>query len=202
MVCFLIEEYFQWHTHPTFLSSAYLANLAVLLLEEKKGRRSKCPSDTLRASPSLRPSRTVSGWEEPFVIPNSITDLWVVPETILTVTWIKHQHISASHWNSKSPSGGTITTDRCLTHIRDAAHSERICQCTSQNQWEKKRGKGYFSWEGSPLYRHSTLKSRRMLSFNFAPKVSTQAGQPQENRPRAIEWGLSGKEWLFSREFY
>jgi len=27
--------------------------------------------------------------------------------------------------NSKPPSGGTITTDRCLTHIRDAAHSER-----------------------------------------------------------------------------
>jgi len=26
--------------------------------------------------------------------------------------------------NSKPPSGGTITTDRCLTHIRDAAHSE------------------------------------------------------------------------------
>jgi len=25
--------------------------------------------------------------------------------------------------NSKPPSGGTITTDRCLTHIRDAAHS-------------------------------------------------------------------------------
>ena len=24
----------------------------------------------------------------------------------------------------KPPSGGTITTDRCLTHIRDAAHSE------------------------------------------------------------------------------
>jgi len=26
--------------------------------------------------------------------------------------------------NSKPPSGGTITTDWCLTHIRDAAHSE------------------------------------------------------------------------------
>jgi len=27
--------------------------------------------------------------------------------------------------NSKPPSGATITTDRCLTHIRDAEHSER-----------------------------------------------------------------------------
>jgi len=26
--------------------------------------------------------------------------------------------------NSKPPSGGTVTTDRCLTHTRDAAHSE------------------------------------------------------------------------------
>ena len=26
--------------------------------------------------------------------------------------------------NSKPPSGGTITNDWCLTHIRDAAHSE------------------------------------------------------------------------------
>ena len=26
--------------------------------------------------------------------------------------------------NSKPPSGGTITTDRCLTHIRDAMHTE------------------------------------------------------------------------------
>jgi len=26
--------------------------------------------------------------------------------------------------NSKSPSGGSINIDRCLTHIRDAAHSE------------------------------------------------------------------------------
>ena len=26
--------------------------------------------------------------------------------------------------NSKPPSGGSITTDQCLTHIRDAAHSE------------------------------------------------------------------------------
>ena len=42
----------------------------------------------------------------------------------LTLTWIKHQHISASHRNLKPPSGKTITTDRCLTHIRDAAHSD------------------------------------------------------------------------------
>jgi len=28
--------------------------------------------------------------------------------------------------NSKPPSGGTITNDRCLTHIRDATHSESI----------------------------------------------------------------------------
>ena len=26
--------------------------------------------------------------------------------------------------NSKPPSGGTITNDRCITHIRDAVHSE------------------------------------------------------------------------------
>jgi len=53
-----------------------------------------------------------------------ITDLWVVPKTSLIVTCIKHQHISESHRNSKPPSGGTINTDRCLTHIRDAAHSK------------------------------------------------------------------------------
>jgi len=57
---------------------------------------------------------------------DSIIDLWVVPETSLIVTWTKHQHISESHRNSKPPSGGTITTDRCLTHIWDVAHSESI----------------------------------------------------------------------------
>jgi len=37
--------------------------------------------------------------------------------------------------NSKPPSGGTITTDWCLTHIRDAAHSEsasRVSPLASQ----------------------------------------------------------------------
>jgi len=40
------------------------------------------------------------------------------------------QHISESHRasdsraNLKSPSGVSITTDRCLIHIRDAAHSD------------------------------------------------------------------------------
>jgi len=60
------------------------------------------------------------------VVHDSITDLWVVPDTSLTVTWIKHQHISASHQNFKSPSGGTMTTDQYLTHIRDAARSGNI----------------------------------------------------------------------------
>ena len=79
---------------------------------------------------NLEPTRrkfsrqTVSGWEEPFVIHDSIIDLWVGPKTSSTVTWIKHQHISASHRNFKPPSGGTITTEQCLTHIRDAARSE------------------------------------------------------------------------------
>jgi len=59
------------------------------------------------------------------VILDSITDLQVVPETSLIVTWIKHQHISESHRNPKPFSCGTVTTDRCLIHIRDAAHSER-----------------------------------------------------------------------------
>jgi len=69
--------------------------------------------------------RTVSrGKEETCVIHDSITDLRVVPETSLIVTWIKHQHICESHRNSKFPSGGTITKDRCLIHIRDAAHSK------------------------------------------------------------------------------
>jgi len=69
--------------------------------------------------------RTVSrGEEETCVIHHSITDLWVVPEPSLIVTWIKQKNISGKHRNSKPPSGGTITTDRCLTHIRDAAHSE------------------------------------------------------------------------------
>ena len=31
---------------------------------------------------------------------------------------------SESRRNSKPPSSGTINTDRCLTHIRDAAHSD------------------------------------------------------------------------------
>jgi len=63
--------------------------------------------------------------EERCVVPHSMTDLRVVPETSLIVT-IKHQYISESHRNSKSPSGGSITNDQCLhvTHIRDAAHSE------------------------------------------------------------------------------
>jgi len=58
------------------------------------------------------------------VLHNSIADFCVVAETSLTETCIKHQHISESHRNSNPPSNGTITTDRCLTHIRDAAHSE------------------------------------------------------------------------------
>jgi len=55
----------------------------------------------------------------------------------LTVTWIKQQHISASHQNSKPPSGETrfrlfhilscFTTDWCLTFIWAAAHSESTC---------------------------------------------------------------------------
>jgi len=49
----------------------------------------------------------------------------VVPETSLSVTWIKRSHISGSVRDSKPPFGGTITTGRCLTHIRDATHSER-----------------------------------------------------------------------------
>jgi len=33
--------------------------------------------------------------------------------------------------NSKPPSGGTITNDRCLSHIRDGAHSESTGKCNS-----------------------------------------------------------------------
>jgi len=36
-----------------------------------------------------------------------------------------HQHISETHQDSKCPSSGTITTDRCITHIRDVANSKR-----------------------------------------------------------------------------
>ena len=49
----------------------------------------------------------------------------VIAEIILIVTWIKHKHLCESHWISKTPSGGTITTDQCLTYIPDAVHSER-----------------------------------------------------------------------------
>ena len=34
MVCLLIEEHLWWYTHPTFLSSACLANLVVLLIRD------------------------------------------------------------------------------------------------------------------------------------------------------------------------
>ena len=80
--------------------------------------------------------RSACGGEEPFLIHDSITDLWVVPETNLTLTGTKHQNISASHRNSEPPSSGTITADRCLTLIQDAAHSESgwalKCETTSR----------------------------------------------------------------------
>ena len=37
--------------------------------------------------------------------------------------------------HSKPPSGGTITTDRCLTHIRDAAHSESMRYWIYYSTW-------------------------------------------------------------------
>ena len=37
--------------------------------------------------------------------------------------------------NFKPPSCGTITTDRCLTHIRDAAHSESRVRLLSISAW-------------------------------------------------------------------
>ena len=38
--------------------------------------------------------------------------------------------------NSKPPSGATITSDRCLIHIRDAAHSESyVCPPHHQGGW-------------------------------------------------------------------
>ena len=36
--------------------------------------------------------------------------------------------------NSKPPSGGTITNDRCLTHMRDAAHSESTTKSHMNHQ--------------------------------------------------------------------
>jgi len=112
--------------------------------KKRTGRRSKCPRDTTCASlpynidPTRRQfsRRAVSGgWEETFVIRDFIADLWVVPKTSLIMTRIKHQHISASHWNPKPwpPSSGTITTYRCLIHIRDAAHSNSVILSQSQD---------------------------------------------------------------------
>jgi len=48
------------------------------------------------------------------------------PKQFLIVTCIKHDLFRESHWNSKPPSSGPITTDRCLTYILDAAHSESL----------------------------------------------------------------------------
>jgi len=86
--------------------------------------------------------RTVSrGEEETCVIHDSITDwdLWVLPETSLIVTSTVHQHISESHRNSKFPSGGTNTTYRCLTHIRDAARSDsnNLARFATEHSWSR-----------------------------------------------------------------
>jgi hypothetical protein len=72
----------------------------------------------------------------------------VRPETIFNCDMDKLEHDLFRELlrNSKPPSGGTNTTDRCLTHIRDAAHSEStgsfcsqvlgtVKQTNSQNLW-------------------------------------------------------------------
>ena len=48
------------------------------------------------------------------------------PKQFLMVTCIKHDLFRESHWDSKLPSSGPITNDRCLTHILDAAHSNSL----------------------------------------------------------------------------
>jgi len=96
-----------------FVSRGGVTRTSAIPNRKKKGRRSECPRDTLLASPSLQPraykekvlTSNCFWWGgKPFVMHDSITDFWVVPEISLSVTWIKHQHISASQWNSKSPS--------------------------------------------------------------------------------------------------
>jgi len=59
------------------------------------------------------------------VIRDSITILKGIPKLFVNRDKNKNTIFFVSPAeNSKPPSGGTITTDRCLTHIRDAAHSE------------------------------------------------------------------------------
>jgi len=41
--------------------------------------------------------------------------------------------------NSKPPSGGSITNERCLTHSQDAAHSESVLQCVATYQGKDAR---------------------------------------------------------------
>ena len=59
------------------------------------------------------------------VIRESITILKGIPKLFVNRDKNKNTIFFVSPAeNSKPPSGGTVTTDRCLTHIRDAAHSE------------------------------------------------------------------------------
>jgi len=67
------------------------------------------------------------------VVRDSITILKGKPKVFVNRDKNKNTIFFASPAeNSKPPSGGTITTDRCLTHIRDAAHSEsRSLPCSN-----------------------------------------------------------------------
>jgi len=59
------------------------------------------------------------------VIRDSITILKGIPKLFVNRDMNKNTIFFVSPAeNSKPPSGGTITNDWCLTHIRDAAHSE------------------------------------------------------------------------------
>jgi len=86
----------RWSGRKGGRNSDMLKKPPPLVGKERKGRRSECPRDTLRASPPLQldptrrkfSRRTVSSGEEPCVIHDSITatDLRVVPQTSLMMT--------------------------------------------------------------------------------------------------------------------
>ena len=104
----------------------------------------------------------------------------VTPKAIFKVTWIKHKNFRESQRDSEPPSGGSITTDRCLTHIRDAAHSESTHTQRVQSFSNSSIAcvHGHVRWEGTSQRHKSTC-------YTVMLQVSTK------NRPMAELAGCS-----------
>jgi len=88
--------------------------------------------------------------------------------------------------NSKPPSGGTITTDRCLTHLRDAAHSESSTWVGEAHQIQKTS-----LMYGKIMPTYNGIGNRYIHAFTQRPSQTpahTHTTMPPHRRQGAWYW--------------